>query len=131
MPITKAQYLLYFQARGVEPPEDWIDNQPPRKLASHPVVKVSWHDALYYCEWLSQVTCKTIRLRSEAEWEKAASGDQAQRRYPWGDIFDPANCNAYELGLGDTSPVSVFPAGASPYGVLDLSGNVWECTRSL
>src|SRR5207249_3699107 len=102
------------------------EGQPPKGKASHPVVHVSWHDVRAYCEWLSKVTGKAIRLPTEAEWEKAARGDKDKRTYPWGDVFDSAKCNSRELGLGDTSPVGVFPAGASPYGVLDVAGNVWE-----
>jgi formylglycine-generating enzyme required for sulfatase activity len=94
------------------------------------VVNVSWHDAVAYCRWLSEVTGKSIRLPTEAEWEKAARGEKDQREYPWGDEWDPAKCNNSELGLGDTTPVGIFPAGASPYGVLDMLGNVWEWTVS-
>ncbi|MGB8646538.1 MAG: SUMF1/EgtB/PvdO family nonheme iron enzyme, partial [Anaerolineae bacterium] len=131
VPVTNAQYLLYVQATGATPPEHWPDGQPPRNRTSHPVVNVTWHDAVRYCEWLSGVTGKAIRLPSEAEWEKAARGDKDQRRYPWGDMFDSARCNSEELGVGETSPVGVFPSGASPYGVLDMSGNVLEWTRSV
>jgi len=131
VPITNAQYRLFVEATGYEPPEDWENVRPPKGKGSHPVVNVSWYDALVYCEWLSQATGKRITLPSEAEWEKAVRGDKDQRQYPWGDAFDATRCNCWELGLGDTTPVGVFPDGASPYGVLDLSGNVWEWTRSI
>ena len=130
VPITNAQYLLYVQATGATPPEHWRDGQPPRGQVSHPVVYVSWHDALKYCEWLSKVTGKPVRLPTEAEWEKAARGDQDKRAYPWGDDFDPARCNSSESGIGGTSPVGIYPTGASPYGALDMAGNVWEWCQS-
>jgi formylglycine-generating enzyme required for sulfatase activity len=93
-------------------------------------VNVTWYDALAYCEWLSGVTGNHITLPSEAEWEKAARGDKDKRAYPWGNTFDSSKCNSRELGLGTTTPVGIFLEGASPYGVLDMSGNVWEWTRT-
>lgn len=95
------------------------------------MVNVSWHDALAYCAWLSQVTGRHIILPSEAEWEKAARGDRDKRQYPWGDKFEATRCNSDALGLGGTTPVGIFPKGASPWGCLDMAGNVWEWTRSL
>jgi formylglycine-generating enzyme required for sulfatase activity len=125
-PITNAQYQLFVKATEHTPPEYWEDDHPPKDKFSHPVVDVSWHDAEAYCQWLSEVTGKAVRLPSEAEWEKAARGDQDKRRYPWGDEFEAARCNSHELGLGETTPVGIFTMGASPYGVLDMAGNVWE-----
>jgi formylglycine-generating enzyme required for sulfatase activity/energy-coupling factor transporter ATP-binding protein EcfA2 len=130
VPMTNAQYFLFVQATGHAVPDHWQDGRPPKHLESHPVTKVSWHDAVAYCRWLSQVTGKSITLPSEAEWEKAARGDKDAREFPWGETFDRFRCNTYELGVGTTTPVGIFPDGASPYGVLDMSGNVWEWTRS-
>jgi formylglycine-generating enzyme required for sulfatase activity len=131
VPITNAQYDLFVQATEREPPSHWEDGRPPKQLESHPVTHVTWHDALAYCRWLGQVTGKNVSLPSEAEWEKAARGDKEARTYPWGDTYDRLRCNGAELGLSSTTPVGIFPDGASPYGVLDMSGNVWEWTRSL
>ncbi len=131
VPITNAQYLLYVQAEGAKAPEHWEDGMPPKNISSHPVVNVNRHDAVSYCEWLSRVSGKTIRLPTEAEWEKAARGDQDKREYPWGDTFDSSKCNTSELGIRTTTSVGIFTSGASPYGVLDMSGNVWEWTQSI
>jgi formylglycine-generating enzyme required for sulfatase activity len=131
VPITNYQYSLFVKATNYPAPEGWENGRPPKGHESHPVVYVAFKDALAYCAWLSQVTGKTITLPSEAEWEKAARGSQDQRAYPWGEKFTATRCNTSELGLGSTTPVGVFLEGASPYGVMDMIGNVWEWTRSL
>lgn len=130
-PVTNAQYQLFVAATGHESPKHWESRKIPRGLESHPVVEVSWRDALAYCHWLSEVTGKAITLPSEAEWEKAARGSADRREHPWGDTWDATKCNNDALGIGATTPVGIFPEGASPYDCLDMVGNVWEWTRSL
>lgn len=106
-----------------------IDGESPIGL-DHPVIYVTQHDATVYCRWLSEITGKSYRLPSEAEWEKAARGTDG-RIYPWGDQWEAGRCNAQPSGKRDTTPVGAYPQGKSPYGLLDTAGNVWEWTRSL
>ncbi len=94
------------------------------------MVHVSWNDALAYCGWLSKATGRAYSLPSEAEWEKGARGTDG-RIYPWGNQCEARRCNSDEAGQGGTMPVGAYPEGVSPYGVLDMAGNVWGWTRSL
>jgi len=98
---------------------------------AQPVVGVCWYEAHAYCLWLNDVLeSDRYRLPSEAEWEAAARGRSVWRRYAWGDDFDPLRANTAETRLGVTTPVGVFPEGATPdTGLLDLCGNVWEWTQ--
>ncbi len=137
-PVTQAQYALFVAACDQPAPPYWGGQVPPEADRNHPVVDVSWYEALAYCAWLSEQGPKRYRLPSEAEWEKGARGPwmaeelfESDRTYPWGDRWDPRKCNTRESGHEATTPVDVYPKGVSPYGLLDMAGNVWEWTRSL
>jgi formylglycine-generating enzyme required for sulfatase activity len=135
--VTNAEYAAFVAASEgkVQPPSHWGEGELPRELASHPVVNVTWQNAMAYCGWLSERTGEKYRLPTEAEWEKAASWDpqtSTKRRYPWGDKWDAARCNSRENGQEKTMPVGQYSqaGGDSPYGVSDMAGNVWEWTLS-
>jgi formylglycine-generating enzyme required for sulfatase activity len=130
-PVTQREWAVFLaRSPRAERPRGWETALPPRGRENHPVHGVSHEAMLAYCDWLAGETGLRYRLPTEAEWEKAARGSTG-RAYPWGERFDSRCANTREAGLGDTTPVGVFPDGASPYGVLDLGGNVEECTGSL
>ena len=97
---------------------------------NQPVVGVTLCDAVAYTRWLRAQTGQHFRLPTEAQWEKAARGTDG-RIYPWGNTWDAKLANSSESNLGKTAPVGQYPNGASPYGALDMAGNVWEWTRSV
>ncbi len=116
------------------------DLQKPDSLPSHrwtegnrPVERVSWYDAMAFCRWLSKKMDLDIRLPTEEQWEKAARGTDG-REYPWGDGYKEGFANIDEKNsegsgeyyLEETSAVGIYPQGKSPYGLMDMSGNVWE-----
>ena len=142
-PVTVAQFLAFVEGGGSRPE----DPESLQGLANHSVVSVSWYEAQQYCDWLTErlrawpgapePLATLIRneswqvdVPSEAEWEKAARGTDG-RIYPWGNEPDPNRANYEDTGINASSTVGCFPGGASPYGIEDLSGNVWEWTRSL
>lgn len=147
-PVTVTQFQAFVEDSKHQP----NDPRCLSGLPNHPVVYVTWHEAMAYCDWLTeklrtwpqtpqplatllQKQKGRIILPSEAEWEKAARGPSASsgdgRIYPWGDKPDSNAANYDDTGIGATSPVGCFPAGVSPYGCWDMSGNVWEWTRSV
>jgi hypothetical protein len=133
-PVTNAQYAAYARAKEVaHPVSGW------EKKVDHPVVNVSWEDAIDYSRWLNDLRRKelpaglVLRLPTEAEWEKAARGPDGLI-YPWGNVFDESkgNVDVDQDGKIDSSPVGAYsPQGDSPYGAADMVGNVWEWTHSL
>ncbi len=129
-PITNVQYRHFVDSAGYHIPEHWFDGAIPTGYENHPVRFVSFYDAQAYCLWLSQGTGREITLPSEAQWEKASRGCEPSFVYPWGSASDPARANTSETERDATTPVDRFPAGASPFGVMDTCGNVWEWTRS-
>jgi formylglycine-generating enzyme required for sulfatase activity len=130
-PVTNAQYDQFVRETEHRTPLFWKNGVFPTEKAEHPVIGVSYYDAIAFCSWAAQVTGLPIRLPTEPEWEKAARGTDA-RLYSWGNDWKKDACNIAEEKIKSTSPVGQFsPQGDSPYGVADMGGNVQEWCSSL
>ena len=121
--VSNAEYTKFTQATNHRKPAFWEDKT--LNFSDHPVVGVNWSDAMAYAKW------KGGRLPTEAEWEKSARGKD-DRLWPWGQKFDKGFLFYYVNIFGEddnykkTAPVNHFQSGASPFGLLNMSGNVWE-----
>ncbi len=125
-PVTNEQFLAYvLDAAPRERPSAWGHGTFPLGASNQPVYTVSPEEADAYCRWLAATTGRSFRLPTEAEWEYAATGGDG-RQFPWGDEWDARRANTAELGPLTTTPVGIYPDGASPFGALDMAGNVEE-----
>lgn len=155
-PVTNTQYMAFTRATGyrtlaekigrgwIFDGKNWLDAEgvdwlhpdgPDSDIADrmdHPVIQITYDDALAFCRWLSHVENLNIRIPTEAEWEKAARGDKGYK-FPWGNaVLDDEHCNFGKQNVGtiiDTTPVDFYsPISDSPYGICDMAGNVFEWT---
>jgi formylglycine-generating enzyme required for sulfatase activity len=128
-----------LSARPSTAPPYW--DAPAFNAPRQPVVGVTWYEAIAFCNWLGEregnakgrergESRERFRLPTEAEWEYAGRGAGSARNFPWGDKLERGRANTAEMGFGQTTPVDYFPGGVSPFGVWDMSGNVFEWTLS-
>jgi formylglycine-generating enzyme required for sulfatase activity len=130
-PVTNQQYATFVKATGHHIPEQWPGGTIPPRMELHPITHVSRQNAFAFCDWLSRETGFSFRLPTEAEWEKAARGSDG-RLHPWGDdLPTPDRCNFHEANINSTTSVDSFVDDASPFGALDMLGNVMEWTGSV
>ncbi len=140
--VANAQYAEFIKATNHNPPDDWKGTEPPPNADLIPVTHVNYLDARAYCSWLTTKRNDgfTYRLPNEEEWEFAARGKDAGRQsdkqggkmnlYPWGDNWMEGWANTKEARLEHTRNVNAYPNGATPAGVLNLAGNVFEWTAT-
>ncbi|MBZ0289134.1 MAG: SUMF1/EgtB/PvdO family nonheme iron enzyme [Anaerolineae bacterium] len=151
-PITNRQYQAFLDAQDGYPNPEWWGYSDAAKLwrrehkqaravvfegADLPRTNVSWYEAVSFCQWLTDQTRLNkgipasftgsflITLPTEQQWQRAAQSEDG-REYPWGNQFETTSSNTTESNIGAPTPVTQYPRGASPYGVMDMAGNVWE-----
>lgn len=150
LPVTQAEFAEFVTAKKAAPPSidadawtkqgfiqaftiverfNWKEGVPPAGREDHPVVLVTWAEANAYCKWRGELAGADRRLPTEREYEKAARGD-AGIAYPWGNAFEADKLNSAVNGPHDTTPVGQYTNGASPYGLLDMAGNVFQWTST-
>jgi formylglycine-generating enzyme required for sulfatase activity len=133
-PVTVSQFRAFLDACHREGewrlPPDYLAPKPRARYGNHPVDSVNWFDASAFCHWLGAHLGFEVRLPTEFEWQQAATGGDLARTYPWGADWDPVQepwrANMFESGLGRTTAVGMYPAGASPADILDMAGTLWE-----
>ncbi len=144
-PVTNAQFAKFIEAKGYQQQKWWTEGGWRAKeqgkwveplfwtnrkwhQADSPVVGISWYESIAFCRWLSDASSESILLPTEQQWQRAAQGDDG-REYPWGSDWNASACNNNVGGKGidHTTAVNLFDSkGSSPYGAVDMSGNVWE-----
>lgn len=122
-PVTIRKYARYLEATGRRVPLNWEGGVPDPRLLDHPVTRVSFFDAMAFAAWQGRT------LPTEEQWEKAARGTDG-RTYPWGERFNLRNLNSRASKRRSTTSVHRYHSGASPFGIFDMAGNVWEWTVS-
>jgi formylglycine-generating enzyme required for sulfatase activity len=126
-PVTNEEFARFIEATGYDPADDagflkhWISGKIPSGEEKMPVIWVNREDALAYAKWEGK------RLPTEIEWQYAAQGTD-MRKFPWGQVLDSAKCNH---NLNHPTRVDAFPGGSSPFGVMDMIGNVWQLTNDI
>jgi len=152
VPVTVSQYESFLESDAIKDKRwwseagwDWLNGQSDgwgranrrvpdgwknqSQKSAHPVTGVTYYEAEAYCKWIGSVKNKSVRLPTEMEWEYAARGDDG-RPFPWGEDFDPRLVNTLETEIGATVEAASMPGDSSPFGVMDMSGNVQQWTTS-
>ena len=130
-PVTNREYAEFVSDTNYHSPANWRNLSDDGQLRyndserDHPVICVSWADAMFFCQWLTVKTQHPFTLPTEAQWEKAARGPDG-RIWPWGDNFNSKYANTVESGIGSTCSVFEMEEGKSPYGCFHMIGNAWE-----
>ncbi|HYM13136.1 MAG TPA: SUMF1/EgtB/PvdO family nonheme iron enzyme [Bryobacterales bacterium] len=135
--VTNQEYKVFLDATGHAPPDAnilhskyrlWNGRDFPAQIARQPVVNVSWHDAVAYCEWLAKSAGKRYRLPTEEEWELAARGGLKGKKYPWGDQLDPSMAWYGRKWNGAKTLQNADYGKPNAYGLYGMAGNVWQWT---
>ena len=143
-PVTNAQFDIFARAEdGYKNSRWWTFSEHAQRWfklgkgvadarfsgEQHPRENVNWYEAMAFANWLGSLLKMKVALPTVAQWQRAAQGDD-DRYFPWGDEYNEEHCNTLETGLKMTTPVDRYHQGASPYGVYDMAGNIWEWTMN-